>query len=40
MKEFTQEEQTFIEGTELALDWGLPIPSEDLEKYNELTNNN
>lgn len=37
MKEFTQEEQTFIEGTELALDWGLPIPNEDFEEYIELT---
>ena len=37
MKEFTQEELAFIEGTEFALDYGLPIPDEDFEKYIELT---
>ena len=37
MKEYTQEEQSFIEGTELALDWGLSIPDEDFERYVELT---
>lgn len=36
----TDEEQSFIEGTEFALDWGLPIPNEDFEEYVELTNNN
>lgn len=37
MKEYTQEELAFIEGTELALDCGSPIPDEDFEKYIELT---
>ena len=37
MKKHTREEQAFIEGTELAIDWGLPIPDEDFEKYIELT---
>lgn len=36
MKEFTREERAFIEGTELAIDWGLPISDEDFKKYNEL----
>lgn len=26
----------FIEGTELALDYGLPVPEEDLEKYEKI----
>lgn len=29
-------EDAFIEGTELALDYGLPVPEEDLEKYNKI----
>ena len=37
IKKFTQEEQSFIDGTEFALDWNLPIPNEDYEKYIELT---
>lgn len=37
MREYTQEELVFIEGTEFALDYGLPIPDEDFEKYIELT---
>ena len=40
MKQLTEEEQAFIQGTEFALDCGLSIPDEDLEKYNELINNN
>lgn len=40
MKKYTKEEQTFIDGTELALDWGLPIPDEDYEKYIELIKDN
>ena len=36
LKEHTQEEQAFIEGTEFALDWNLPIPDEDYKKYIEL----
>lgn len=38
MKKYTQEELAFIEGTEFALDYGLPIPDKDFEKYIELTN--
>lgn len=38
MKKYTQEELAFIDGTELALDYGLLIPKEDFEKYIELTN--
>ena len=38
MKNYTQEELAFIEGTEFALDYGLPIPKENFEKYIELTN--
>lgn len=38
MKEYTEEELAFIEGTEFALDYGLPMPKEDFEKYIELTN--
>lgn len=37
MKKFTREELAFIEGTELAIDWNLPIPEEDFERYIELT---
>lgn len=37
MKEYTQEEQALIEGVELALDWYMPVPEEDLKKYFELT---
>ena len=37
IKEYTQEELAFIEGTEFALDCGLPIPDEDFEKYIDLT---
>lgn len=37
MEEYTQDELAFIEGTELALDYGMPIPDEDFEKYIELT---
>lgn len=36
MKEYTQEELAFIQGTELAIDWNLPIPEEDYEKYYKL----
>ena len=38
MKIYTKEEQAFIDGTELALDWNLSIPEEDYKKYIELTN--
>lgn len=37
MNKYTQEELAFIEGTEFALDYGLPIPDEDFEKYLKLT---
>lgn len=37
MKEYTQTELAFIEGTEFALDYGLPIPDKDFKKYIELT---
>lgn len=37
IKKFTEEELAFIDGTEFALDYGLPIPNEDFEKYLELT---
>lgn len=37
MREYTKEEQAFIEGIELAIDWGLSISDEDFEKYIELT---
>lgn len=36
MKKYTEEELAFIEGTEFAMDYGLPIPDEDFEKYIEL----
>lgn len=32
----THEEQAIIDGVELALDWGLPIPEEQYKKYEEL----
>lgn len=38
MNKLTKEEQAFIEGIELAIDWNLPIPKEDYEKYCELIN--
>ena len=38
MKNYVQEEQAFIDGLELAMDWNLPIPEEDYEKYCELIN--
>lgn len=37
MNKHTQEELAFIDGTEFALDYDLPIPDEDFEKYLELT---
>ena len=37
MKKYTKEELAFIDGTEFALDHGLPITDEDFEKYIELT---
>lgn len=37
MRKYTKEERAFIDGTELALDWGLPVPDEDFERYNKLT---
>lgn len=39
MRKYTEEELAFIEGTELALDWGSPITDEDFDKYIELTKN-
>lgn len=36
-KEYTQEELALIEGVEFALDYGMSIPDEDLERYVELT---
>lgn len=29
-------EDAFVEGTELALDYGLPVPEEDFEKYKKI----
>lgn len=37
MRVYTREEIAFVEGTELALDWGLKIPEEDIKRYVELT---
>lgn len=37
MRKYTEEELAFIDGTELALDYGLPISEDDFERYFELT---
>ena len=29
-------EDRFVQGTEFAIDNGLPIPEEDLKRYNEI----
>lgn len=34
----TPEELAFIGGIELAMDWNLPIPEEDLKRFYELIN--
>lgn len=31
----TREELAIIDGVEPALDWNLPVPEEDLKKYEE-----
>lgn len=36
MKKYTREELAFIQGTEFAIDWNLPIPEEDYEVYYKL----
>ena len=36
MKKYTEKELAFIGGTELAIDWNLPIPEEDYEEYLKL----
>lgn len=40
LQETVGDTDAFIEGTELALDYGLPVPEEDLEKYKELVGGN
>ena len=40
MKKYTEEEQAFINGTEFAIDWNLPIPDEDYKRYIELIESN
>ena len=40
MEEMVGDVDAFIEGTELALDYGLQIPEEDLKKYKELVGGN
>ena len=39
-EKYNKSTKAFIEGTELALDYGLPIPEEDLKKYKELVGGN
>ena len=34
----TPEEEAFIGGIEMAMDWNLPIPEEDLKRFFELIN--
>ena len=36
MIKLTREEEAFIDGVELAIDWCIPLPKEDYEKYEEL----
>ena len=35
-EKLTSDEQGFIDAVELALDWNIPIPKEDYEKYEKL----
>lgn len=35
-KEIVKEDDAFVQGTELALDYALPVPEEDFKKYKEI----